>query len=117
MKVINEADLVTYASSPGIRLDPTPPVPLRIVAVDPEYDMTLTATHQGHLDSLAAWWDFEETESEIVKFKVRKSYKFKNITFPIYASTCLPTYLPISVYLSIYLSIHPSNYLSIHMSV
>jgi hypothetical protein len=70
VKVVNEAGLITYSSSPGIRLDPTPPDPVQFVAVDPEFHMTLPATHQGHLDSLAAWWEFEELESEIVDFQV-----------------------------------------------
>ena len=72
VKIINGAGLVTNSSSPGIRLDPTPPKPVEIVAVDPEFHMTLPATHQGHLDSLAAWWEFEELESEIVGYQVRK---------------------------------------------
>jgi hypothetical protein len=70
VKVVNEAGLVRYSQSPGVRIDPTPPVPLRIVAVDPEFHMTLPATQQGHTDSLAAWWDFDEVESEIVEYKV-----------------------------------------------
>ena len=72
VKIINGAGLVTNSSSPGIRLDPTPPAPLRIVAVDPEFDMTLPATHQGHLHSLAAWWEFDEPESEITGYQVSK---------------------------------------------
>ena len=32
--------------------------------------MTLIATHQGHTDSLAAWWEFDEPESYITRHKV-----------------------------------------------
>ena len=70
VKVINEAGITSYTSSPGVRIDPTPPVPTRVVAVDPEFDMILIATHQGHVDSLAAWWEFDEPESFVTGFKV-----------------------------------------------
>ena len=73
--MINEAGLITYTTSPGVRIDPTPPDPLQIVAVDPEFHMTLIATHQGHTDSLAAWWEFEEPESYIVGYKVAVGLK------------------------------------------
>ena len=51
-------------------MDPTPPDPLNIVAVDPEFHMTLVAIHQGHTDSLAAWWEFDEPESYITGYRV-----------------------------------------------
>ena len=70
VKVVNEAGFVTVTSSPGIQIDPTPPEPVRLVVVDPEFHMILIATHQGHTDSLAAWWDFEEPESYITGYKV-----------------------------------------------
>ena len=68
--MINEAGFTTYASSPGIQIDPTPPQLMQVVAVDPEFHMTLIATHQGHTDSLAAWWEFDEPESYVVSYKV-----------------------------------------------
>ena len=70
IKVVNEAGLETFASSPGVFLDPTPPVPKRIISLDPEFDMTMIATHQGHTDSLAARWEFDEPESHIMRYRV-----------------------------------------------
>ena len=70
VKAVNSAGLETIAVSPGIKIDLTPPEVIKVQAVDPRYDPFYPASYQGYNDSLGAWWDVEDIESEIREYFV-----------------------------------------------
>ena len=72
MKTINEAGLESISSSPGVKIDITPPVLDSIEATDPDYDPVIPTAFQMSNRLLAAWWLFEDNG----EFVTESSYRY-----------------------------------------
>ena len=66
--IVNDAGFITRSKSSGIRIDQTSPTVVQIWALDPV--TKIPAVAQSVNSSLAAFWEFEERDGQLVEYSV-----------------------------------------------